>query len=587
MRIVGDRMAAGFERFAVGQHDLHADDVPPGRAVPQPVAAGVVEGQDAAHRGHAAGRRVGAELPAERGQIAIELAQHDARLHRDRVAVDAHDPPHGPAKSSTRPGPSDSPARPVPAPRAWIGMRLLGGIPHGGLHVGQPARPHDAQRPHLIDAGVGGVHLRERIVAMDFAREQAAQVGLNSFALWSMGDEVAELQYAQSGVCRTSTAASPSEWPAADCQPDPLLAVLLVRFQVERLVVFQAGHAAVLGLAAVALQHVADHDVQHHVDQRRGEQHAVGPQRHAVVPEDRADHEAEHDDRHAQPLRKILADEQLGAGADEAARDSCRPSRRRPESASSRWQCGTGQLASQSARTRRGRCWSQCGQRKVTFIVQCIIADNGASADEQLRRQFADERQDHRGIENARRALRVGNLQRLPGQPGQAQHAHDPRQPAQRDEQQPRSSSTGSCAGRRRSVPAPVPLPQTIIRSNTAAASSTISRRSGASFIVGVLRYQWPSSIAVVTKPSSKPPVIRSAICKRDWLAAPYARSAGSVQPARAQRRDEPNRDLARQPPLVHPDHRADVAQRPLRQSPARTATVRSACRGRLRARAE
>ena len=75
MRIVGDRMAADLHCFAVGQHELHADHMLPGRTVPQPVAARVIEGQDASHRRHAAGRRIGAKLPAKRRQIAVELPQ--------------------------------------------------------------------------------------------------------------------------------------------------------------------------------------------------------------------------------------------------------------------------------------------------------------------------------------------------------------------------------------------------------------------------------------------------------------------------------------------------------------------------------
>jgi len=64
--------------------------------------------------------------------------------------------------------------------------RLLSRVSHDGPHIGQASRPHHTERPHLINAGVRSVHQREPVVAEHLAREEAAQVGLNSFALGSM-----------------------------------------------------------------------------------------------------------------------------------------------------------------------------------------------------------------------------------------------------------------------------------------------------------------------------------------------------------------------------------------------------------------
>src|SRR5688500_17389862 len=94
--------------------------------------------------------------------------------------------------------------------------------------------------------------------------------------------------------------------------------MLLVRFEVEWLTVLQAGKAAILSLAAVTLQQVADGYIQQDIDERRAEQHAVGPERQAVVPEDGADNSADDNDCDAQRLRKVLPHEQLRAGADDA-----------------------------------------------------------------------------------------------------------------------------------------------------------------------------------------------------------------------------------------------------------------------------
>ena len=61
---------------------------------------------------------------------------------------------------------------------------VLGRVPDRGDDVVQRSRPHDAQRPNLVDAGVGRVELREEVVAADVALQQAAQVFLDSLVLW-------------------------------------------------------------------------------------------------------------------------------------------------------------------------------------------------------------------------------------------------------------------------------------------------------------------------------------------------------------------------------------------------------------------
>ena len=91
-------------------------------------------------------------------------------------------------KSRTSPGPSDSPATPVPAPRAWIGNALLGRVLHAGRHVGRRARPDDRQRLDLVDARVAGEKLEKDVVAAHLAGDQPAEIVLDAFALlieWS------------------------------------------------------------------------------------------------------------------------------------------------------------------------------------------------------------------------------------------------------------------------------------------------------------------------------------------------------------------------------------------------------------------
>ena len=87
-------------------------------------------------------------------------------------------------KSTTSPRPSDSPARPVPAPRAMDRQVILGRVANDRDHVVDRSRPHDAQRPQLVDAGVARVELRENVIAADVALHESAQVFFNSLLVW-------------------------------------------------------------------------------------------------------------------------------------------------------------------------------------------------------------------------------------------------------------------------------------------------------------------------------------------------------------------------------------------------------------------
>ncbi len=89
-----ERFAADFQHLAVGQHDLQAANVPPGRAIAEPVAAAGIDRDHAAHRGDAGHGRVGPEVPAAGAEQIVEMRVHDSRLDADRVAVVVDQPPH-------------------------------------------------------------------------------------------------------------------------------------------------------------------------------------------------------------------------------------------------------------------------------------------------------------------------------------------------------------------------------------------------------------------------------------------------------------------------------------------------------------
>ena len=64
---------------------------------------------------------------------------------------------------------------------------ILGRVADGGDDVVERPRPHDAQRPQLVDARVARVELRENVVAADVALQQAAQVFFDSLLVWIHG----------------------------------------------------------------------------------------------------------------------------------------------------------------------------------------------------------------------------------------------------------------------------------------------------------------------------------------------------------------------------------------------------------------
>lgn len=75
---------------------------------------------------------------------------------------------------------------------------------------------------------------------------------------------------------------------------------------------------AILGIAPVALQQVADREVEVQIQHRGSEQDSVGRVPHVIGPRDRARRGREHDDGYTDPLRKILPNEELFAATYQA-----------------------------------------------------------------------------------------------------------------------------------------------------------------------------------------------------------------------------------------------------------------------------
>ena len=109
--------------------------------------------------------------------------EHDARLNTGPRGVDHQDAAKVSREIDHQPAAERLAGQPGAGPAGMNREMVFGGVPHGGDDVLDVARPHDAQRPQLVDARVAGVELREQVVAANFALHEAAKILFNSLAL--------------------------------------------------------------------------------------------------------------------------------------------------------------------------------------------------------------------------------------------------------------------------------------------------------------------------------------------------------------------------------------------------------------------
>src|SRR4029078_6964955 len=105
------------------------------------------------------------------------------------------------------------------------------------------------------------------------------------------------------------------------CQTGGLLAIALVRFQIESAMVVESTNASILCRTAVTHQCVRHDRVQHNVDQCSPEQNAERQQEMAVCPGNRATNNADCYKRNAETLGKRLTNEEIPTWTDQTALD--------------------------------------------------------------------------------------------------------------------------------------------------------------------------------------------------------------------------------------------------------------------------
>ncbi len=169
------------EQFPVGGDHADRFDRVSRRSAPQVVAARGVSRQHAAHRGDAAGRRVGAVSAVVTCQRVIQIGEDRPALDVYRFATPGDlDPTHVSREiehdSGTEGLPGDAGARASRMEREAV----FGGILDGRDDIGGRAGANDAERDQLIDAGVGRVELGRFRVAEDVTTDDPPQVVLHS-----------------------------------------------------------------------------------------------------------------------------------------------------------------------------------------------------------------------------------------------------------------------------------------------------------------------------------------------------------------------------------------------------------------------
>ena len=125
----------------------------------------------------------GPKMRPSRQQLGVEPLVDDSRLHADRFRIDADDSPHVLGEVDHQPR-TQRFARHAAAGAPGVQRNaLFRRILHAGGDIGRRSRPDHAQRPNFIDASVAGEELAEKVVAPHVARNQPAEVFLNSLAL--------------------------------------------------------------------------------------------------------------------------------------------------------------------------------------------------------------------------------------------------------------------------------------------------------------------------------------------------------------------------------------------------------------------
>ncbi len=140
---------------------------------------GGVEPDHPADRPRLGMARVGADLPAERGELGVEHVEDHARLDHDVVGADLDDPPEVAAEVDDQARPERLAGQAGPGPPGVERDRVLGGVADQGDEVLAGPRDDHAERVDLVEAGVVRVGGPLDRLEQEFAAEDAPEIVVN------------------------------------------------------------------------------------------------------------------------------------------------------------------------------------------------------------------------------------------------------------------------------------------------------------------------------------------------------------------------------------------------------------------------
>ena len=173
IRVV-ERVLAQPHDFTAGQHDRQALDVLASRTVFQPVAAGGIDGDHTAQRGHRPIGRIRPKTTTHRRQLLVQLAQDDTRLKSHRIVIHLQHAPHGMGEIDHQSRAQRFAGQTGAGSPRVQRKTVLGGVLDAGHDIGRVLGSHHSQRPDLEHTGIAGIGLQEDVVAPDFTFQQSS-----------------------------------------------------------------------------------------------------------------------------------------------------------------------------------------------------------------------------------------------------------------------------------------------------------------------------------------------------------------------------------------------------------------------------
>ena len=178
------RMPREFHDFATAKHHLHRFNAISGGSVTREVATRCIHRKHTANGRHAARGRIGTKQQIVVVDRSIQVRLHHARLHANCATARWVNSSHISGEVNDQASSQRLSGQAAAAAARIHGQFVLVTIFQQLRHVASRTRPSYPQRLDLIDAGIAGIELRVKRIAMHVPFDEAPQVGLNVNLFW-------------------------------------------------------------------------------------------------------------------------------------------------------------------------------------------------------------------------------------------------------------------------------------------------------------------------------------------------------------------------------------------------------------------